>query len=137
MRRIRAADSMSLSGNSPSQQINKIDMLELRVHLLLILTALLVAYVRNFLQYGDYIFSSFSIFVGFWIIHYFAVGFLAVLFSQLLNKSLNVILPSEPSGIGRSHISTNVGVASFCIALILCSVVIFLLAHWPHREPAY
>lgn len=99
-----------------------------RGNLLLALTGLIVAYVRNFLRYHRYSFESVWEFLGFWFVHYLAVGLLGAMFYGLSNWADRFILKRETTEKG---LSVEEGLVYFCIAIIVCSVAIFFIAHWP------
>lgn len=99
-----------------------------RRNILLVTTGLVVAYVRNFLQYHRYSFDSLLEFVGFWLLHYLVVGLLGALCYGLFHWGDRFILGREESDKG---LSVDEGLVYFCIAVIVCSVAVFVIAHWP------
>lgn len=99
-----------------------------RRNILLALTGLIVAYVRNFLQYHRYSYDSALEFLGSWFAHYLAIGLLGALFYSLSDWADRFILEKERVGKG---LSVDEGLVYFCIAVIVCSVAVFFIAHWP------
>ncbi len=96
--------------------------------LLLAITGLVIAFVRNFLQYQRYSFDSIWEFVGFWLLHYMAIGFLGAVFYACLGPVRRIVLGGDTGGVWPR---IDEAIASWCLALLLCAAAVFVLAHWP------
>lgn len=90
-----------------------------------VLTALVVAIVRNTIQYGEYWFSSFWMFLGMWFVHYVAIMLVAAVYFVALDSLRSRLLP------GRSKASVEDALVQFCLAIVISSIAIFVLYHWP------
>ncbi|MGQ0836181.1 MAG: hypothetical protein ACT4O5_14930 [Gammaproteobacteria bacterium] len=95
---------------------------------LLTITGLVVAYVRNYLQYHRYSFESIGEFIGFWLVHYLAIGLLGALFYAWLGPLQQLVLGRE---LGGKEPTLDSAIVSWCWALLLCAIALFVLAHWP------
>jgi len=91
-------------------------------------TALVLAYVRNYVQYHRYSFVSVWEFLGFWFVHYVAVGLVGAVFYALLQSMENLVLGRADD---RPPPSMDQAIVHFCTAILLASLAIFLIAHWP------
>ena len=87
-----------------------------------------VAYVRNYLQYRRYSFESLWEFAGFWFVHYLAIALMSTLFYAFLSSVENWALGRVN---GRTPTSMDAAIVHFCFALLLCSLAVFIVAHWP------
>ena len=90
-----------------------------------LLTGLIVTFVRNNIQYSRYSFASVWEFLGLWFVHYLAVLLVGVFFYVVLEPTRTFLLPQ------RSKISSEEALVNFGLAVLLCSIVIFVLAHMP------
>ena len=111
--------------------------LEKRRQVLFAFAGLVVAYVRHFFQYDQYGFSSFEVFLGSWIAHYFflALTMLAAhwwfhqMYAFFFGKEF--LKHSSASDIKATELSTETAMVYFAIVVIFCSAIAFLVAHIP------
>lgn len=94
---------------------------------LLIGTGLVVAYVRNFLQYHRYAFGSWWEFLGFWFLHYIAILLVGAIFYACLDGAQRFFVGEGDN----KDVSLSVALVYFCVAVLIISVAVFILAHWP------
>jgi len=99
-----------------------------RRNLLLILTGLIVAYVRNFLQYHRYSFESVWELLGFWFAHYVVIAIVSAIAYGLIHLADRFILVKEK---GAKRLSVDEAIVYFCVLFIVSSAVVFVVAHWP------
>ena len=90
------------------------------------ITSLVVAYVRSFLQYHQYIWGSIEQFLISWLIHYLAILFLIIVSLVFINTDAHFFLgkDAENSSITKDEFTVYVSVV-----LLIAAVAIFLLAH--------
>ena len=99
--------------------------IERRKHLLLAVTSLVLAYVRTFLQYGNYLWDSVFDFAASWFVHYLALGLAAAVFYGLTPWAWrSFIAEGEP-------IKLNEALVYFCLAVLIGCGSVFVIAHWP------
>ncbi len=98
-------------------------------NLLLAVTSLVVAYVRTFLQYHRYSWDSVSEFLASWFVHYIAVALLVAISYAVIKTHERRFLPNtDGSRQGLGMVEAFVYIP---LVLLVCSIAIFLLAHWP------
>ncbi len=103
--------------------------LSTRRHLLLAVTSLVVAYVRTFLQYHRYSWDSISEFLAVWFVHYIAVYLLvAISYGVIKTHERRFLADSDGQRQGLKMDEAFVYVA---FVLLVCSISIFVVAHWP------
>jgi len=95
-------------------------------HLLLLFTALVVAYVRNVIQYGSYSWDSLLDFFAFWVVHYFAVAIVGLI-GILIIKSWEQFFLGYKEGEG---LTLEDGLVYCCMFILASAVFIFFMAHW-------
>ena len=91
----------------------------------LVLTAFVIAYVRNTIQYGKYGIQPYADFLILWFIHYVALLITAGLYWVLLNSVRRKLLP------GRGNVEAEDAILQFFVAILIGSIAIFVLYHWP------
>lgn len=101
---------------------------DLRVTGFAAVAGLLVAYARNALQYGRYSWDSVWEFLGWWFLHYVAV--------LLLIGATYVLTHGGPwLALARFNPHQKLTLVEEmiygCTIVIVATIVIFLLAHWP------
>lgn len=99
-----------------------------RRNVLLAATGLVVAFVRNYLQHHQYSFESAWEFLGFWFVHYLAVELLGTIFYGLSSWADRAIIGITKTDPG---LSVEEGLVYFSLAILVCSVAVFFIAHWP------
>jgi len=100
-------------------------------NLLLFFTGLFVAYVRLAVQYGQYLWDSFSDFLISWILHYFLV-LLVLMFSYACIKlTEKIFLGYKESEEGLSVDDATVYLS---MTLIVLALLIFISAHTPVHD---
>lgn len=99
-----------------------------KTSVLLAVTALVVAYVRNHLQYGSHGWSSIGAFLGDWFIHYLAV-LLFVVFGGAFASTY------APFFLGKDwpHQELSPSEQTIYVTLLVLAgaIALFVLAHWP------
>jgi hypothetical protein len=98
----------------------------IRRHALLIITALVVAFVRTFLQYHHYFWDSIGQFLISWFIHYVAVGLLVVISGTTIMTCEKYFLDDEKQNHGINIENVIVYVS---IVLLVASLLVFFMAH--------
>ena len=101
--------------------------LRARRSLLLGITALVVSYVRSYLQYHQYSWESIEQFLASWLIHYLAIFLLVAVSYALIKTKAHLFLgkKDESHGITMEELTVYVSVV-----LLVAAVIIFFLAHW-------
>jgi len=98
----------------------------IRRHALLIFTALVAAFVREFLQYHHYFWDSIGQFLISWIIHYLAVVLILVMSGVAIKKSEKYFLDDEKP---KPNIDAENLIFYVSIILLVISLFIFFVAH--------
>ncbi len=101
--------------------------------MLLAVTGLVVAYVRNVVQYRVYMWSSLYEFLGWWFFHYVAVViFILIAFTCISSTEKYFLRNTEKKGI-------TVDQALIYIPIVIISIAlsIIILYHWPEHEIEY
>jgi hypothetical protein len=98
-------------------------------NLLLVVTGLVVAYVRTFLQYHQYSWSSGSEFLVSWFIHYVGVVILVTISYAIIKTHEERFLPTTDGS--RQRLGMDEALVYIPLTLLVCAISIFLLAHWP------
>jgi hypothetical protein len=100
---------------------------KVRSYLLLAITGLVVAYVRNFVQYRHYSWGSIIEFLGWWFIHYMAVGIVMVTSYVVINNTGKFFLKYKDS---EEVLTWEQAIVYTSLTILVSSIFIFLLAHW-------
>lgn len=107
------------------QQVMKLSN-EGRSLVLMVVTGLVVAYVRDFLQYHRYMWNSFSQFLVSWLIHFVAL-LLFLMFSYPAIVKLASFFIDKPEDSIRDMNEHFVYVP---IIVLLAAIAVFILANW-------
>lgn len=94
---------------------------------------LVVGYVRNFIQYGEYAFSSLTELLGFWLVHYLALAFATLAAYGSVVHLQRFFLPKG----SEEKITWENAMVYFSIMALVCAILIFLIAHFPVRTSDY
>jgi hypothetical protein len=94
---------------------------------LLSITALVIAYVRTFLQYHRYFWDSIGQFLASWLIHFVALTLFLMISGALIITKAPFFL--ENGNEGRK-ITVEEAIVYISLVLLMAAVSIFLLAHW-------
>ena len=100
-------------------------------NLLLALTGLVVAFVRNNIQYGRLIWDSLWEFLGFWLAHQVAVMIVMVA-AYVGIKQMERFFFGYRENEGMT---TNEARVYIPMVILICAVCIFLIAHLPAGDP--
>ncbi len=100
--------------------------LRVRRGILLAVTSLVVAYVRSFLQYHQYIWGSIEQFLISWLIHYLAILFLIIVSLVFINMDAHFFLGKDAKS---SDITKDEFTVYVSVVLLIAALAIFLLAH--------
>jgi formate hydrogenlyase subunit 3/multisubunit Na+/H+ antiporter MnhD subunit len=102
-----------------------------RRNVLLGITALVVAYVRSYLQYHQYSWQSIEQFVISWLIHYLAILGLVAISYAFINTKADFFLGNKTERDRKTKEEATVYVS---IVLLVAAVLIFFVAHWPQSD---
>jgi len=102
-----------------------------RRNFLLGFTALIVAYVRSFLQYHRYFWESVGQFFLSWFIHYLAVLVLVAISYALIKTKAEFFLGNKTE---NHKITTEEVIVYVSVVLLVAAILIFLIAHWPPAD---
>lgn len=105
--------------------------LNIRRNVLIWVAALVVAYVRRFLQYHQYSWRSIQSFLLSWFVHYIAILILGGISYALINSKAYLFLSDKS---GRDRITIDEAIVYVSIVLLVAAVFIFLVAHWPQPD---
>jgi len=99
----------------------------IRIYSLLGLAALVVAYVRTYLQYGEYGWNSFAHTAMSWFLHYAALVVMAAISHVAINGYRKYFFEKidQPNEIRMEQTIYHVAVFA-----LVAAVGIFFLAHW-------
>ena len=97
-----------------------------KMHGISIVSALAAAYVRQVLQYGEYIWSSFSHFFGSWVLHYFVLLIVIGVFYMFSQTTHEFFFGSNNS---ERKLSVEEAVIYCSLFLLILSVFTFFIAH--------
>ena len=101
--------------------------LNTRRSILLGVTALVVAYVRSYLQYHQYSWQSVGQFLISWLIHYLAILGLVAISYAFINTKADFFLGKKSE---QDRISKDEATVYVSIVLLIAAVLIFVVAHW-------
>lgn len=102
--------------------------LNAKTSILVAVTALVVAYVRTFFQYGSYGWESMSAFLLSWFIHYVGVWLFVALSGAFVSRFAPVFLGKD---LPRQELSPSELLVFISLVVLVGAIVLFLLAHWP------
>lgn len=102
-----------------------------RRNVLLGVTALVVAYVRSYLQYHQYSWPSVGQFLISWLIHYLVILGLVAISYALINTRTDFFLGNKTE---RDRVTKEEAAVYVSIVLLVAAVFIFLVAHWPQSD---
>lgn len=100
---------------------------EVRRNALLVITGLVVAYVRQVVQYGKYSWESIGQFLIMWLLHYLAVGFIAAISYGVIKGTEKIFLEYEDR---RKSITFEQALVYVALISLVVATFIFILAHW-------
>jgi cytochrome bd-type quinol oxidase subunit 2 len=99
--------------------------------ILLAVTALVVAYVRSFIQYHRYSWESLEQFLISWLIHYFAVLVLIAISYVFIITKASFFLGREKEG---KEITAEEATVYVSFVLLVLAILVFFVAHWPASD---
>lgn len=105
--------------------------LNAKTGLLVAVTALVVAYVRNFFQYGSYGWESIGAFLLSWFIHYLGVCLFVAISGAFVSRFAPVFFDKE---FPREELSPNELHVYISLVVLVGAIVILVLAHWPASD---
>lgn len=105
--------------------------LSTRRNVLLGVTALVVAYVRSYLQYHQYSWPSIGQFLISWLIHYLAILALVAVSYAFINTKADFFLGNKTE---RDRITKEEAAVYVSIVLLIAAVLMFFVAHWPQSD---
>jgi hypothetical protein len=111
--------------------------LHVRRHALVIVTGLVVAYVRSFLQYHRYWWTSVPDFLASWFVHYLAILLFTAISSAIIFRWDNFFLGNNDRE-KKSQITTDQATVYVSLVILMFAVSVFLLALLAHLpKPSY
>jgi hypothetical protein len=105
--------------------------LNARTGVLFAVTALVVAFVRTYLQYHRYGWESVGAFLISWFVHYLAVGVFAVVCGAFISSSAPFFLGKDSQ---RRELATAELLVYVSLVVLAAAIIMFVLAHWPASE---
>ena len=102
--------------------------LNAKTGILVAITALVVAYVRTFFQYGSYGWESIGAFLLSWFIHYLGVLLFIVIGGAFISRAATVLLKKD---LLRQELSPSELFVYISLVVLFAAIGMFLLAHWP------
>ena len=99
-----------------------------RVTGLAAIAGLVVAYIRNVLQYHRYSWDSLWEFLGWWFIHYIAVILVVGITYAFTRGKPSLLLGTHES---LHKLTLEEGMIYGSILVIVAAIAILLIAHWP------
>lgn len=105
--------------------------LSARRNVLLGVTALVVAYVRSYLQYHQYSWQSIEQFLISWLIHYLVILALVAVSYAIINTKADLFLENKTE---RDRITKEEATVYVSVVLLVAAVLIFFVAHWPRSD---
>ncbi|NWG39815.1 MAG: hypothetical protein HXY27_07610 [Hydrogenophilaceae bacterium] len=102
--------------------------LNAKAGLLVAVTALVVAYVRTFFQYGGYGWESISDFLLSWFVHYLGVWLFVAISGAFVSRFAPVFLGKD---LPREVLSPSELIVYISLVVLVGAIILFLLAHWP------
>ncbi len=101
--------------------------LDTKKQILLAITGLVVAYVRQLVQYRQYSWETITQFLASWFIHYIGVALLALLAGFFINRTHAFFFGPNST---RQPLDTDEALIYVAIVVLVAAVGIFVLAHW-------
>ncbi|OHC68511.1 MAG: hypothetical protein A3H93_04815 [Rhodocyclales bacterium RIFCSPLOWO2_02_FULL_63_24] len=95
---------------------------------LLVITSLVVAYVRTYLQYHSYGWESVGAFLTSWFIHYLAVWVFVIVCGAFISSASPFFLGKDSQ---RRELTSNELLVFVALGTLAAALVLFVLAHWP------
>lgn len=102
--------------------------LNAKTGLLVAVTALVVAYVRTFFQYGGYGWESIGEFLLSWFVHYLGVWLFVAISGAFVSRFAPVFLCKD---LPREELSLSELIVYISLVVLVGAIVMFVLAHWP------
>jgi hypothetical protein len=107
-----------------------------RRNILLVITALVVCYVRHLLQYGRRPWAAgLDSFLGSWLAHYFAVAIVCALVLGISTKSDPFFFPGRPKRTTDEQVHETM--VNVCITLLAAAVFAWFVSLWPGSGDPY
>ena len=100
---------------------------KIRRYALLVITGLVVAYVRNIVQYRRYSWESIGELLSWWFVHYMAVGIVTGI-SYVVMKNVEKIFFQYKDSEGGLTWEQSIVYTS--LTILISAIFICLLAHW-------
>jgi hypothetical protein len=101
--------------------------LSARRHILLAVSGLVVAYVRQVVQYHAYSWETITQFLVSWFVHYIGVAFLAALACFFINRTQALFFSRDSH---RPALDIDDALVYVSIVALVAAIAIFVLAHW-------
>jgi len=99
-------------------------------HAFLFAVALVVAWVRNVIQYRRFTFDTAWELFGFWFVHYIGIALCGVVYFVALQGARRHLLDTFDSS---GETKPNDALVQFFLAVLVIAVAAFLLVFWPHN----
>jgi hypothetical protein len=110
--------------------------IEARRHLLLVITALVVCYVRHLVQYGRRPWAEgLGSFLVSWLLHYFAVAIVCFLVLAISAKTDPFFWPGRPKRTMDERVHDTI--VQVCITLFTTAVLVWFVYFWPGSNDSY
>jgi len=100
---------------------------KIRRNALLVITGLVVAYVRNIVQYRHYSWESIGGLLSWWFIHYMAVGIVTAISYVIIKNTEKIFFEDKDSEEG---LTWEQAIVYTSLIILISAICIFLLAHW-------
>jgi hypothetical protein len=100
---------------------------KIRSYSLLAITGLVVAYVRNIVQYKHYSWGSIIEFLSWWFIHYIAVGIVAATLYVVIKNTKKFFFEHKDS---KEVLTWEQAIVYTSLTILISAIFILLLAHW-------
>jgi divalent metal cation (Fe/Co/Zn/Cd) transporter len=101
--------------------------LDIRRNVLVVITGIVVAYVRLVVQYGHYSWESMGQFLISWFIHYLGAWFIVAISYGVIKATENIFFEY---GETEERLSIDQVIVYVSIFVLTISVFIFVIAHW-------
>jgi len=101
--------------------------LKIRRYALLVITGLVVAYVRNIVQYRHYSWESIGELLSCWFIHYIAVGIVTATLYVVIKNTEKFFFEYKDSEEG---LTWEQAIVYTSLTILISAIFVFLLAHW-------
>jgi len=106
---------------------------------LVVITSIIVSYVRGYLQYDRYMWISFTNFLGSFVINFFSI-YLLILFVYFLIHCFGRFFIEDTYDGEKAkswEIDSDEVLVCVCFTLIALSVSIFMFGHYEPNDPDY